>query len=369
MPINSSPLIQYFSYSSILKFTESVFRSVGFSEPDAELSARLLTRADVRGIDSHGVARLSGYVRLVKAGRLNPLPKFQWSGRFPVLRTLDADQSIGFVSANAAMMECISMAETYGCGMVAVNNSNHFGIAGQYALLAADKGLVGMAFTNASPLVAPTHSLDRMLGTNPISIAIPSQKSKPFVLDMATTTAANGKLEILQRKNQEAPSGWIQKSDGTISKDPNELRSGGALRPLGSFEELGSHKGYGLGSMVDILSGVLSGANFGPWVPPFVAFLPLAAENVGKGIGHFFIAFRPDGFMEQEQFLLRMEKWMTTFRSSKTIGEENVMVPGDPEWALEEQRMAEGIPLLPSVVDDLNHLAVEFGLPLLETSK
>lgn len=365
MHINTSPLSQFFSYSSILQFTESVFRNAGFRYTDAELSARLLTRADVRGIDSHGVARLSGYIRLLKAGRLNPIPQFQWSGRFPVLRTLDADQSIGFVSAHAAMMECISMADQFGCGMVAVNNSNHFGIAGQYSLMAAERGLVGMAFTNASPLVAPTHSLDRMLGTNPISIAIPSLKSKPFVLDMATTTAANGKLEILQRKKQDAPSGWIQKSDGTISNDPNELISGGALRPLGSFEELGSHKGYGLGSMVDILSGVLTGANFGPWVPPFVAFLPLAAENVGKGIGHFFIAFRPDGFMEQDQFLERMEKWMTTFRSSQKIGNENVMVPGDPEWALEEQRMVEGIPLLPAVVDDLNQLAAEFGLPLL----
>jgi LDH2 family malate/lactate/ureidoglycolate dehydrogenase len=362
MHINFSPLIQNFSYASILQFTESVFLRTGFTAQDAELSARLLTRADIRGIDSHGVARLCGYVRLIKAGRLNPTPNFQWSGRFPVLKTLDADQSIGFVSAHAAMSKCISMAESFGCGMVAVNNSNHFGIAGQYALMAAEKGLVGMAFTNASPLVAPTHSLDRMLGTNPIAVAIPSQMSEPFVLDMATTTAANGKLEILQRKNQEAPSGWIQKSDGTISKDPNELKSGGALRPLGSFEDLGSHKGYGLGSMVDIFSGVLSGANFGPWVPPFVAFLPLAAENVGKGIGHFFIAFRPDGFIEQEQFLERMEKWMTTFRSSQKIGDENVMVPGDPEWALEQQRMAEGIPLLPAVVDDLNQLAAEFGL-------
>jgi L-2-hydroxycarboxylate dehydrogenase (NAD+) len=362
MRINSFLLTRYFSYFSILKFTKSVFRNAGFNETDADLSARLLTRADIRGIDSHGVARLSGYIRLITAGRLNPTPEFTWTGRFPVLKTLDADQSIGFVSAHAAMTECILMAETFGCGMVAVNNSNHFGIAGQYGLMAAEKGLVGMAFTNASPLVAPTHSLERMLGTNPISIAIPSQKSKPFVLDMATTTAANGKLEILQRKKQEAPSGWIQKSDGSISKDPNELKSGGALRPLGSFEELGSHKGYGLGSMVDILSGVLTGANFGPWVPPFVSFLPLAEENVGKGIGHFFIAFRPDGFMDQDQFLERMEKWMTTFRSSQKIGEDSVMVPGDPEWALEKQRLIEGIPLLPSVIEDLNQLATEFGL-------
>jgi LDH2 family malate/lactate/ureidoglycolate dehydrogenase len=280
------------------------------------------------------------------------------------LFNLDADKSIGFVSAYAAMEKCIESALVYGSAMVAVRNSNHFGIAGQYALMAAEKGMIGMAFTNASPLVAPTHSMDRMLGTNPISVAIPALKSKPFVLDMATTTAANGKLEILQRKQLKAPTGWIQKSDGSDSTDPNELKSGGALRPLGSFTDLGSHKGYGLGALVDILSGVLSGANFGPWVPPFVSFLPLAENPVGDGIGHFFIAFRPDGFIPQQEFLERMEQWMEAFRSSQGIGEEKVLVPGDPEWALEEERGKNGIPLLPVIVSDLDSLARELSIPL-----
>jgi hypothetical protein len=243
-----------------------------------------------------------------------------------------------------------------------VKNSNHFGIAGQYALMAAEENMIGMAMTNASPLVAPTFSKDKMLGTNPIAIAIPSKISRPFVLDMATTTAANGKLEILQRKNSLAPEGWIQKKDGTLTSNPNELKEGGALRPLGSFPDLGSHKGYGLGASVDILSGVLSGANFGPWVPPFVSFLPLAENLVGEGIGHFFISFRSDGFMELDSFLNRMEAWMSAFRNASMIDSQAVLVPGDPEWLLEDERQLNGVNLLEAVIKDLNNLAMEIGI-------
>ena len=355
-------MVSIFSINHLVSFSESVFRSIGFPQEDALLSARFLTRADLRGIDSHGVARLSGYVRLHKADRLKAKPEFTWFNRFSTQYTLNADRSIGFVSAFAAINKCIEVADIHGVGMVAVKNSNHFGIAGQYALMAAEKGLIGMAFTNASPLVAPTNSIDRMLGTNPIAIAVPTLTSKPFVLDMATTTAANGKLEILQRKQLEAPVGWIQRKDGSDSKDPNELKSGGALRPLGSFSDLGSHKGYGLGSVVDVLSGVLSGANFGPWVPPFVSFLPLAQNLVGEGIGHFFLAFRPDGFMPQQEFLGRMEHWMETFRAATKISEEDVLVPGDPEWKIEEERAKNGVPVLPPVIKDLNLLAEELNL-------
>jgi len=351
-----------FSLPYLQSFSSLVFEKIGFSIEDSRLTASLLTRADQRGIDSHGIARLKGYHDLFKADRLNPKPVFKWQSKYSTLGVLDADKSIGFLSAHLAMKRCIEMAQLHGVGIVAVKNSNHFGIAGQYALMAAEKNLVGMAMTNASPLVAPTFSKDKMLGTNPIAIAVPALSSRPFVLDMATTTAANGKLEILQRKNGLAPDGWIQKEDGSLTSNPNELKSGGALRPLGSFPNLGSHKGYGLGAAVDILTGVLSGANFGPWVPPFVSFLPLAENLVGEGIGHFFMAFRVDGFMEELEFLKRMDVWMETFRNSNSIGKEAVLVPGDPEWILEDERSESGIPLLPAVVDDLNRLASELGI-------
>jgi LDH2 family malate/lactate/ureidoglycolate dehydrogenase len=351
-----------FSISQLRDFAKQVFGKMNFSDEDALLSANFLTRADLRGVDSHGIARLRGYYNLFLKGRLNPKPVFKRHSRFPTLSTLDADQSIGFLSAYEAMKMSIRMARETGVGIVAVKNSNHFGIAGQYALMAAEENMIGMAMTNASPLVAPTFSKDKMLGTNPIAIAIPSKISRPFVLDMATTTAANGKLEILQRKNSLAPEGWIQKKDGTLTSNPNELKEGGALRPLGSFPDLGSHKGYGLGAAVDILSGVLSGANFGPWVPPFVSFLPLAENLVGEGIGHFFVSFRVDGFMELDSFLNRMEAWMVAFRNASMIDNQAVLVPGDPEWLLEDERQLNGVYLLEAVIKDLNNLAVEIGI-------
>lgn len=351
-----------FSLNSLQDFAQRAFVSVGFSIENARISAEFLTRADLRGVDSHGIARLSGYIRLVESGRLNTNPNFIWSSRFPTQAQLDADRSIGFLSAQAGMIKAIEMAEKYGIGMVAVKNSNHFGIAGQYGLLAAEKGMIGIALTNASPLVAPTHSTERMLGTNPISVAIPAKKNKPFVLDMATTTAANGKLEILQRKKQEAPEGWIQTVNGNSTKNPSELALGGALRPLGSFPELGSHKGYGLAALVDVLSGVLSGANFGPWVPPFVSFLPLAQQSVGVGIGHFLMAFRVDGFGKADEFYSRMDLWMETFRNAKQLDKQQVLVPGDPEWRMENDRLANGIPVLHSVLDDISQLASKLGI-------
>jgi len=351
-----------FTLAALRHFACQAFEARHFSKHHARLSAELLVRADARGVDSHGVARLSGYIRLIEAGRLNPEPVFAWKQTFPTLCTLDADKSIGFIAASAAMEKAIEMAATTGCGMVAVKNSNHFGIAGQYALMPTGHNMIGMAFTNASPLVAPTHSTERLLGTNPIAVAIPALVNKPFVLDMATTTAANGKLEILERKKQQTPVGWIQQKDGKDTTDPSGLKSGGALRPLGSFPHSGSHKGYGLGAVVDILSGVLSGANFGPWVPPFVAFLPMAEQLVGEGIGHFFMAFRVDGFMDANDFKGRMDLWMETFRNAQHQGEEPVLVPGDPEWALEAEREQNGVVLLAPVVEDLNTLAIKLGI-------
>src|SRR5690606_39007648 len=147
----------------------------------------------------------------------------------------------------------------------------HFGIAGYHSMMALEQDMIGISMTNASPLVAPTFSTERLLGTNPISVASPAGEEPPFVGDMATTTAANGKLEILQRKHQDAPEGWIQDADGAGTTDPHALKNGGALLPLGGDKEHGSHKGYLLGSVVDIFSAILSGANYGPWVPPFPA--------------------------------------------------------------------------------------------------
>jgi len=217
--------------------------------------------------------------------------------------------------------------------------------------------------TNASALVAPTFSVERMLGTNPIAVAIPANQQPPFVADFATTTAANGKLEILQRKNEDAPFGWVQDRNGNPSANANELKNGGALLPLGSDREHGSHKGYALGSIVDIFSAVLSGASYGPWAPPFPAYVPMPQHMPGKGLGHFFGAMRVDAFRPADEFKQHMDNWIERFRNAKPAeGYDKVLIPGDPEREMEAIRMKEGIPTVDAVVDDLKKVAEKFGI-------
>ncbi|MCS6824428.1 MAG: Ldh family oxidoreductase [Cytophagaceae bacterium] len=351
-----------YSYHQLFEFSKKIFLSIGCTETHATLAAKVLLSADLRGIDSHGIARLPGYVRLWEAQRINPKPHIHITYQTPSTAVVDGDSGLGLVVAPHAMQIAIEKAKTCGTGWVAVRNSNHYGIAGYHAMMALEHDMIGISMTNASPLVAPTFSLERLLGTNPIAVAIPAHKEPPFVADFATTTAANGKLEILQRKNSDAPLGWIQDKHGNATTDAHALKNGGALLPLGSDREHGSHKGYCLGSIVDILSSILSGANFGPWVPPFVSFLPLPENPVGKGIGHFFGAMRIDAFRPADEFKSNMDMWIRRFRSARAVDGEKVLIPGDPEREMEMQRMKKGIPLLEPVVKDLNELAQKFGL-------
>ena len=352
-----------FAHAQLNNFAVSIFQKIGCSTDHARLAAESLLRADLRGVDSHGVARLSGYVRLWEAKRVNSDPKIKIVHESPSTAVVDGDAGLGLVVAPKAMEIAIAKANTAGTGWVAVKNSNHFGIAGHHAMMALSHDMIGMAMTNASPLVAPTFAVERLLGTNPIAVAIPADKQPPFVADFATTTAANGKLEILQRKEKEAPLGWIQKKDGTPSSNPNELKDGGALIPLGSDREHGSHKGFCLGAWVDIFSAVLSGANYGPWVPPFVSFLAPPADPVGEGIGHFFGAMRIDAFRPADEFKLHMDNWISRFRSAKTIeSEEKLIIPGDPEREFEFERMKNGIPLNEKVIQDLKELSAKFAI-------
>jgi LDH2 family malate/lactate/ureidoglycolate dehydrogenase len=354
-----------FSHQALWQFAYSIFRKMNCSEAEARLATEVLLSADLRGIDSHGIARLSGYVRLWEVNRINSTPNIKIVHETPSTAVVDGDGGLGLVVAPKAMEIAIQKANQVGTGWVAVRNSNHFGIAGYHAMMALKHDMIGMSMTNASPLVAPTFSVERLLGTNPISVAIPAGEQPAFVADFATTTAANGKLEILQRKNQEAPEGWIQKKDGSISTNPNELKDGGALLPLGGDREHGSHKGFCLGAWVDIFSAVLSGANYGPWVPPFVSFLAPPADPVGDGIGHFFGAMRVDAFRPADDFKKHMDNWITRFRSAKTIeGTPHLVIPGDPERESERERRLHGVTLNPKVVEDLSELGMKFGVSL-----
>jgi len=352
-----------FTYNSLKQFAFDAFKKINCKDADAQLATNVLLSADLRGIDSHGLARLSGYVRLWEAKRVNSQPKIKTVHETPSTAVVDGDQGLGLVVAPHAMNIAIAKAKQVGTGWVAVKNSNHFGIAGYHSMMALEHDMIGISMTNASPLVAPTFSIERLLGTNPICVAIPADKQPPFVADFATTTAANGKLEILQRKNKEAPQGWIQTKEGKPSTNPNELKDGGALIPLGSDFEHGSHKGFCLGAWVDIFSAVLSGANYGPWVPPFVSFLAPTADPVGEGIGHFFGAMRVDAFRPASEFKQHMDNWISRFREAKTLeGYDRLIIPGDPEREAESKRLKEGIPLNEKVVKDLQQLAQKLNL-------
>jgi L-2-hydroxycarboxylate dehydrogenase (NAD+) len=352
-----------YSYNELYQFAKSTFVKMGCSDHNASTATDVLLSADLRGVDSHGIARLSGYVRLWEVERINANPNISIVHETPSTATVDGDRGLGLVVAPAAMRIAINKARNVGTGWVSVKNSNHFGIAGYHAMMALENDMIGIAMTNASPLVAPTFSAERLLGTNPIAFAIPAGKEQPFVADFATTTAANGKLEILQRKKLDMPSGWAQTKNGLPSVDPHEIRNGGALLPLGGDREHGSHKGFMLGSVVDIFSAILSGANYGPWVPPFPAYVPMPENMPGEGIGHFFGAMRIDAFRPAEDFKTNMDQWIRRFRSSKTIDEnQKVLIPGDPEREMEAERMQSGIELLQPVVDDLKSLAAKFSI-------
>lgn len=352
-----------YTYQQLYSFSENIFKSIGCSDEHAAIATRTLLSADLRGIDSHGIARLSGYVRLWEAKRVNATPDIKIIHETPSTAVVDGDSGLGLVVAPFAMKIAIEKAKQVGTGWVSVQHSNHFGIAGYHAMMALEHDMIGMAMTNASPLVAPTFSIDKMLGTNPICVAAPAGKEPAFVADLATTTAANGKLEILQRKNADTPDGWVQDAEGHPTNDANILKKGGALLPLGGDREHGSHKGYALGAVVDIFSALLSGANYAPWVPPFPAYVPMPAQQPGKGIGHFLGAMRIDAFRPADEFKAAMDHWIQGFRSARTVpGEDKVLVPGDPEREFEAERMANGIPLLQAVVNDLSALAERFSI-------
>jgi len=336
---------------------------MGCNDLDATRSAKTLLSADLRGIDSHGVARMSGYVRLWEAKRIKGDANYKVVYETPSTAVVDGDAGLGLAVAPFAMEVAIAKARHAGTGWVSVRNSNHFGIAGIHAMMALEHDMIGIAMTNASALVAPTFSIERMLGTNPIAVAIPALHQPPFVADFATTTAANGKLELLQRKNEDAPLGWVQDKEGGYSTDANELKKGGSLLPLGSDREHGSHKGYALGSIVDIFSAMLGGASYGPWAPPFPAYVPMPQNMPGQGLGHFFGAMRIDAFRPAEEFKEHMDNWISRFRNAKPApGHARVLIPGDPEREMETVRRKDGIPIVGSVVAELLAVGERFGV-------
>ena len=352
-----------YSYSYLFGFISQILQKMGFSEENAVNCARVFLAAELRGISTHGVIRLADYFKLWEAGRINVTPDIRVIHESPSTAVMDGDGTIGMLPATRAMNVAITKARTAGTGWIAVRNSSNFGIAGYYAMMALEHDMIGFACTNASPLVAPTFSAAPMLGTNPIAVAIPAGQQPPFVADFATTPVTRGKFTIAAKKGERLNFGYAQDVEGNPTDDPTAIEHGGSMLPLGGDREHGSHKGYCLGAIVDILAAVLSGANFGPFVPPMMSYLPLLDQKSGEGWGHFFGAMRIDAFMPAGDFKERMDKWIVTMRGVRPAkGQERVLIPGDPERENEERIVREGIELLPQVVADMIALAKKTGV-------
>jgi LDH2 family malate/lactate/ureidoglycolate dehydrogenase len=353
-----------FSIESLKEFSTRVFRHFGVPKDDAEQAADVLAAADLRDIESHGVARLHTYFDMFTLGRINPKPRIKIVRETASTATVDGDNGLGLVVGPKANRIAMEKAENSGSGWVSVCNTNHFGIAGYYVLKSLERDLIGWAMTNSTKLVAPLWGIDRMLGTNPIAIAFPGKEEPPIVIDMATCAAAYGKIEMALRKGEPIPTGWAIDKHGNATTDPNEMIDGGALSPLGSERERGGHKGYCLAIMVDVLSCVLSGANWGPFAPPFALRQEIPKRSVGKGIGHFFGAMRIDGFVDPDEFKRQIDDYIRVLRTTKPApGTSGPLIPGDPEREAEQIRRRKGIPLVLPVVEELRDISKRTGVP------
>ena len=347
-----------YSHEYLFDFTSLIFQKMGCSKADAEATAKVFLAAELRGLPSHGMIRLKDYFELWKAKRINVQPNVRIVHESPTTAVVDGDNAIGMVAATKSMQIAIEKAKNAGTGWVSTRNSNHYGIAGYYSMMALEHDMIGICMTNANPLVAPTFSISRMMGTNPIAVAIPTGKQPAFVADFATTPIARGKLAVSEKKGEKVALGYVQDKDGIPTDDPSILSKGGSMVTLGGDYEHGSHKGFCLAAVVDIFSAVFSGANFGPFVPPSVAYLPVLDKKVGEGTGHFFGAMRIDAWQEAEHFKLKMDEWIETFRNAKSAsGKPNIVIPGDPEREKELLLKKQGIPLVPAIAQDVKNIA------------
>lgn len=353
-----------YSIDYLREFSVRVFRHFEVPEEDARLAAEVLATSDLRGIESHGVARLYSYFDMLSAGRINPQPTVSVVRESLSTATVDGDNGLGLVVGPKANQIAMDKADSVGTGWVSVCNTNHYGIAGYYVLEALKRDMIGWSMTNSTKLVAPLWGGERMLGTNPIAIAFPGKTEPAIVIDMATSACAYGKIEIARRKQEGIPRGWAIDADGEHTEDPLEMINGGAQLPLGSFRDLGGHKGYCMAAMVDILCCVLSGANWGPWAPPFALRQEIPSRSVGKGIGHFFGAMKIDAFIDPDEFKSQIDDWIQTFRETRPQpGTPGVLIPGDPEREAEAERKTNGIPLVLPVVEDLKRIGDAIGYP------
>ncbi len=333
-------------------FAAKALQKMGVPEEDARITARILVAADLRGVDSHGVAHLAPfYIRRIKNGLINVRPQVKVFSHAPSTAIMDGDKGLGFVVGYRAMMEAIHRAESTGAGFVAVRNSTHFGAGAYYAMIALSRDMIGISLTQGGKGVVAPGSRGKGVGLNVISVAVPAKEEAPFVLDMATGVVAGGKLELAARNSTPIPEGWAVDMDGNPVTEV--AKATGGILPLGGIPQLGSYKGFGLTVAVDILCSTLSG---GLSVPE-----RKGEAYTGKA-NHFFGALRIDGFMPADEFKERMDAMIKAHHElPKAPGVDRIYLAGEVEQETERQRR-QGIPLHPSVLASLQEVAKELGI-------
>lgn len=342
------------NHKKLTRFVSRNFEKLGVPAADAEIAARVLVASDLRGVDTHGVIRFSPnawYVKWLKEASMTTKPNIRVVNESPSSALIDGDKGMGMVVGHRAMEIAIDKAKKSGVAMVSVRNSRHYGMSAYYSMLALPHDMIGIAMTNASRLVVPTFGRDPKFGTNPMSYAVPTNKERPFVLDMATNTAAAGKLELAARLGNPIPSGWALDDKAETTYDPRVAQRARKLLPLGSTREGASHKGYGLGVLVEILCGVLSGT--------------ITALNANQDSrGHFFGAIKVDTFRPAKEFKNDMDRLIQELKSTTPIeGQNRVYVAGEIEFETADERGEHGIPLHGSVLKGLRDVGTELGVP------
>jgi LDH2 family malate/lactate/ureidoglycolate dehydrogenase len=343
------------------EFTTNVFNKLGVPLDDAKIAADILITADQRGIGSHGLQRLKRYTNGLKTGVMKPIADISVLKETPNTLLISGGDGLGQVVGYKAMKLVIDKALKNNIAFAAVRDSNHYGIAGYYSMMALEHDLIGLSLTNSAVLVVPTYGKDAIMGTNPVSIAIPAGKERPFVLDMATSTVPRGKLEVYERAGKTMPITWATDELGNATQDVSRVlanlldKKGGGLLPLGGAdEESGGHKGYGLCLAVDILSGVLSGSTFGPNL--------YAKKDVPAKVSHFLGAIKIDAFIEPDLFKSIMDAYINTIKNSaKAAGKDRIFIHGEKEFELYEQQKEEA-GIYYKVVEELRNIGQEVGI-------
>lgn len=359
--------MRYVDFDTLEDYIRKVFCAVGVPYEDAKICADILIESDKRGIDSHGIGRLKPiYIDRIREGVINPITKIDMIKEGPTTAVLDANNGMGQVVSKFAMALAIEKAKKFGMGMVAVRNSNHYGIAGYYATMATEQGLIGITGTNARPSIAPTFGIENMLGTNPLTFGIPTDDGFPFVLDCATSITQRGKIEVYQRLGKLLPPGWVIGEDGEPRTDTESVlvdlvTGGAALTPLGGIGEvLGGYKGYGYATVVEILSAALQGG----------AFLKALSgmqegHKVPYQLGHFFIAIDIEGFTSLEAFKKTAGDILRELRSSqKAPGHERIYTAGEKEYLAYNERVISGVPINSALEKDIESISDLLGITL-----